>query len=78
MSGKHKSKNDWKKEIKEEQNYKCAQCGETFGARQLQIHHKKNKCRGGTNARENCCAVCENCHKWIHETYGNNYYDPRK
>jgi uncharacterized membrane protein YvbJ len=41
MSGKHKSKNDWKKEIKEEQNYKCAQCGETFGARQLQIHHKK-------------------------------------
>ena len=69
---------DWKKEIKERQGYRCAMCGKRFSVRELQIHHCQNRCRGGNNSNENCCAVCKECHKYIHETHGNNFYDPRQ
>jgi 5-methylcytosine-specific restriction endonuclease McrA len=79
MSGrKNKSRHSWKREIKESQNYKCLMCEKQFSNRGLQIHHIVNKCRNGKSTKENCIALCEKCHKWIHETYGNNTYDPRK
>lgn len=72
------SKNGWKKEIKVSQNYICAVCGKPGTDRTLNIHHCINKSRGGNNSPKNCVAVHEYpCHKWIHKTFGNNYYDPR-
>jgi 5-methylcytosine-specific restriction endonuclease McrA len=69
---------NWKREIKQEQDYICPVCGKKGTDKTLDIHHCKNKCEGGRNTRENCVAVHRStCHKWIHETYGNDYYDPR-
>lgn len=71
-------KDAWKKEIKASQGFRCAVCGKKFSARELQIHHCKNRSRGGNSSKENCCAVCVKCHKIIHRIYGNNFFDPRK
>jgi 5-methylcytosine-specific restriction endonuclease McrA len=73
-----KAKTRWKLEIKKSQNFKCAMCGKKFNPRGLTIHHCKNRSRGGKSNAKNCVAVCKECHKKIHEIYGNNYYDPRK
>jgi 5-methylcytosine-specific restriction endonuclease McrA len=80
VSGKKsKSKYDWKKAIKQSQDYICAVCGKKGTDQTLDIHHCKAKSKGGNNSKENCVAVHRRtCHKWIHETYGNNTYDPRK
>lgn len=78
MSGKHKSKNAWKKQIKINQDYICPVCGKKGTDKSLDVHHCKNKSRGGDNSLSNCVAVHKvPCHRWIHETYGNQYYDPR-
>jgi len=53
-----KSKNAWKKDIKESQDYRCVMCGRQFSNRGLQIHHCRNRCRGGKSNASNCCAVC--------------------
>lgn len=72
-------KHDWKEEIKKDQNYICAVCGKPGTSGTLDIHHCVNRCRKGKNTKENCCAVHKRpCHVWIHATYGNEYYDPRK
>jgi 5-methylcytosine-specific restriction endonuclease McrA len=74
-----KTKYNWKKEIKVSQDYICAVCGKKGTDQSLDIHHCKPKSRGGRNTAENCCAVHRaTCHKWIHETYGLKFYDPRK
>lgn len=70
-------KSDWKHDIKVSQDYVCPVCGNKGTDRTMSIHHCKNKCRGGNNTKENCCAVHIQCHRWIHENYGNKYYDPR-
>jgi len=76
---KHKSKNAWKKEIKQSQNYICPVCGKRGTDKTLDIHHCLPKAKHGNNSLENCVAVHrDTCHKWIHETYGLSYYDPRK
>ncbi|HCC68109.1 TPA: hypothetical protein DEP90_02810 [Patescibacteria group bacterium] len=72
-----KKQNKWKERIKASQDYKCACCKQKFEPRELQIHHMKNKCKGGLSNKENCVACCVACHIWIHEIYGNNYCDPR-
>mgnify|MGYP003732438903 CR=1 FL=1 len=69
---------DWKKEIKENQGYRCAMCGKKFREKELQIHHCRNRSKGGESSKENCCAVCLECHRNIHKIHGNNYFDPRK
>ena len=41
--------------------------------------HCLPKAKHGNNSLENCVAVHrDTCHKWIHETYGLSYYDPRR
>ena len=73
------NKHDWKEEIKKDQNYICAVCGKPGTSQTLDIHHCINRCHNGKNTKENCCAVHKKtCHVWIHQTYGNKYYDPRK
>ena len=71
-------KHDWKHDIKVDQDYVCSVCGLKGSESSLQIHHCKNKCRGGGNTRENCCAVHVRCHRLIHDRYGNNFHDPRQ
>lgn len=73
-----KAKFDWKHEIKVLQGYVCPVCGLKGTDSTLQIHHCKNKCRGGNNSTINCVAVHSKCHKLIHEKHGNDYYDPRQ
>lgn len=73
-----KAKFDWKHEIKVLQGYICPVCGLKGTDSTLQIHHCKNKCRGGDNSISNCVAVHDKCHKSIHQKYGNDYYDPRQ
>ena len=81
MSGKRKkgqSKTAWKKAIKISQNYICPVCGKKGTDQTLDIHHCKNKCRGGNNSKQNCVAVHRaTCHRLIHKRYGNEYFDPR-
>ena len=72
-----KKRTKWKYRIKQEQNFECACCHHVFEPNELQIHHIKNRCRGGLSTKENCVGLCIECHKWIHETYGNDYCDPR-
>ncbi len=69
---------EWKHEIKEAQNYICPVCGKKGTDRTMDIHHCKNKCKGGKSTKENCVAVHKTCHSWIHKIYKNKYYDPRK
>lgn len=76
MSKRGRSK--WKKEVKIEQNYICPICGERGTDKSMNIHHIVNKCRRGGNDRSNVVALHIHCHKWLHDTYGNNTYDPRK
>jgi len=70
-------KNDWKHDIKVSQDYICPVCGQKGTDSSMNIHHCKNKCKGGKNTSENCVAVHKQCHKWIHEQFGNSFYDPR-
>lgn len=70
-----KVKDDWKKAIKVSQNYICPICGNKGNDRSLQIHHICNKCRGGSNSKENCVALCIKCHRWLHKVYGNKTVD---
>jgi 5-methylcytosine-specific restriction endonuclease McrA len=74
----NKKRSNWKKQIKIDQNYICPVCGKVGTDRTMDIHHCKNKSRGGGNQRSNVVAVHKTCHAWIHETYGNNYYNPCK
>lgn len=70
-------KQDWKHDIKESQDYICPVCNQKGTDHSMDIHHCKNKCKGGNNSKCNCVAVHKKCHKWIHQEYGNNFYDPR-
>lgn len=70
-------KQDWKHNIKVSQNYICPVCGKEGTDYTMNIHHCKNRCKGGKSCKENCVAVHIECHKWIHKTYGNKTYDPR-
>lgn len=77
MSGRHKSKNAWKKQVKIDQDFICPVCGKKGTNKSMNIHHIRNKCKGGGNERSNVVALHRTCHRWVHETYGNQYYDPR-
>jgi len=70
-----KSKDNWKKRVKDEQNYICLVCGKEGTDQSLNIHHKKAKSRGGTNSRENVVAWHRRCHNNYHEDYGNRVSD---
>ena len=76
--GQKKKQYSWKKQIKIEQNYICPVCGLKGTDRSMDIHHCLPVSAGGLTTRENCVAVHRTCHQWIHEEYGNEYYDPRK
>jgi len=52
--------NKLKLQVKEEQNYKCDNCGKDF--KYLQCHHRIPQCYSGNDTRENCIALCSNCH----------------
>lgn len=77
----NKDKHDWKKEVKESQNYVCPICGKRGTDRTLNIHHKVAKSRHGTNTRENLVAWHVWCHREYHEKWGNktsdDYGNPR-
>lgn len=67
----------WKHDIKVFQCYICPVCGKRGTDESMNIHHCRNRCKGGRSTKENCVAVHKLCHKWIHDTFGNKYYDPR-
>ena len=69
-------KQDWKHEIKVSQDYICPVCGLRGTDYTLNIHHCKNRCKGGKSTKENCVAVHIECHKWIHKVYRNKEYRP--
>lgn len=70
-------KKDWKHDIKVSQDYICPVCNQQGTDYTMDIHHCRNKCKGGNNSRENCVAVHKTCHRLIHQKYGNQFHDPR-
>lgn len=63
-------KHDWKREIKESQNYICPVCGKKGTDRTLNIHHMVPKCRKGCNSKDNCVAWHITCHQEYHRKHG--------
>jgi 5-methylcytosine-specific restriction endonuclease McrA len=42
-------------------------CGDGYSPHKAtQVHHRKYRSRGGTNAESNLIAVCTKAHDWIH------------
>lgn len=71
MSGRHKSKNAWKKQVKIDQDFICPVCGKKGTNKTLDIHHKKPKSKKGTNVRDNVVAWHRNtCHRDYHREHG--------
>ena len=65
-----KSKNAWKKDIKESQDYRCARCGQKGTDKTLNIHHMRCKAHGGASNKQNCIAWHVIFHKLYHQKYG--------
>lgn len=65
----------WKQEVKKEQNYICPICGKKGTDQTMNIHHKRAKSRGGTNARSNVVAWHRWGHQQYHEQHGNRTSD---
>ena len=59
---------EMKQQIKNSVNNICECCGETFTARQLEIHHRNHN--EGDNRRENLLVICKKCHDMIHQQEG--------
>ena len=53
----------------------CERCGEKNYAI-LQIHHKKERCKGGTDDVKNLELLCPNCHASHH--LGTSLFNPKK
>lgn len=68
-------KHDWKKEIKESQNYICPVCGKKCNDRTMNIHHMRPKCKKGGNSKENTVGWCLECHRAYHQKYGTRISD---
>lgn len=53
--------------VHERDGERCRKCG-TKGSKDnpLQVHHKKPRCKGGTNNPDNLELLCANCHKREH------------
>jgi len=68
-------KNDWKREIKESQNYICPVCGKVGTNSSMDIHHMRPKCKNGSNSKENCVAWHKTCHRDYHQKYGTKISD---
>lgn len=48
-----------RKQVKAEQEHRCALCGQ---AGHLEIHHIQPKSMGGSNGRDNAVGLCAPCH----------------
>ena len=69
-------KHDWKKEIKESQDYICAFCGKKGTDSSLDIHHMRPRAKKGSNSKENCVAVHKSpCHRDYHKKHGTRTSD---
>jgi 5-methylcytosine-specific restriction endonuclease McrA len=67
--------NNWKREIKQDQDYICPVCGKKGTDKTLDIHHKRAKSHKGTNTRKNVVAWHKTCHQNYHEMWGNKTSD---
>jgi len=63
-------KHNWKKEVKESQDYICPVCGKKCNDRTMNIHHMRPKCKKGSNSKENAVGWCVECHRSYHEKHG--------
>ena len=61
-----------RQEIKTKQGCRCGLCSQKKNPRQLEIHHIKPRCEGGTNEKENLVALCVVCHRSVHRWF--NHY----
>ena len=75
MKKRKKIPQDWKHDIKVEQNYICPVCGRHCNDWTMNIHHKKPRCRGGKTERDNLVAWCIECHQNYHKKYGTRISD---
>jgi RHS repeat-associated protein len=51
----------------DQQNGKCAQCGDPKTVNETQGHHKQRHADGGKTSDKNHAVVCTNCHKKLHQ-----------
>ena len=56
--------------VLERDNYTCGECGQTLLEFELDVHHVKLACLGGTDDEENLIVLCRTCHKKKHATFG--------
>jgi hypothetical protein len=56
-----------KKTIKQQQGFKCFICLDKFPESELEIHHIIFKSKGGTDERENLCALSKKYHRLLHQ-----------
>lgn len=62
-----------KEAIWQRDKYTCQKCGKVSTSGELDVHHKKPKARGGTNAPDNLVTWCRKCHRMWHIKYGIDY-----
>ena len=68
---------DWRVEVHRRNNFKCVICGRSGTKKNpLQVHHIKNKCRGGNNSPSNTTSFCKECHASWHQKYRNSTVYP--
>ena len=57
---------EWRKQVKERDNYKCNYCGYQGQENTTIAHHRIPMNRGGTEEMENGITYCKPCHRIVH------------
>jgi hypothetical protein len=52
-----------REKVLQRDNYRCRQCGSTFG---VEVHHMTKRANGGTNEPGNLVTLCKHCHDSKH------------
>ena len=63
-------KSDYKQAVHDRDKF-CQTCG-TYGDKlnPLTVHHKKPRCKGGSNSLDNLILLCSECHHDLHKKEG--------
>jgi 5-methylcytosine-specific restriction enzyme A len=57
---------EMRKKILKRNKYVCCNCKKKFPIKELEIHHKINRMKGGNKKKDNLIVLCKSCHKECH------------